>query len=88
MQQNQHTGIVLNSKLITTMVGVIAIVTSVYYFFAAINKYENRLSKIEYSEVIRDNQLHSLTSELKTLNSRLTDLTIELREWKAANNRK
>jgi len=81
--QGHNNGVLINSKFITTTVGVITILASIYYFFDRINSYETRLSRVEYIETLRSNQTDALTDELKVLNSKLTELTIELRELKA-----
>lgn len=78
-----QTGVNVNSKTITTIVGVIAIITSLYYFFDRVNSYELRLSRVEYTDNLRSNEIQTLTGELKTLNSKLTELTIELKEISA-----
>ena len=86
MNQNQiHTqqGILINSKFITSTVGVIAIFSALFAVFNKVNSYEYRLDKIEYNDVIRSNETKTLISELKVLNNQLTDLTIELKEMKA-----
>lgn len=78
-----QTGVNVNSKTITSIVGVIAIITSLYYFFDRVNSYELRLSRVEYTDNLRSNEIQTLTGELKTLNSKLTELTIELKEISA-----
>lgn len=73
-------GLVINSKTISMIVGIFAIIASVNYFFNYINSYETRLSKIEYIDTLTNNQLDNLTKEIKILNNKITDLTVELKE--------
>lgn len=73
-------GFTLNSKTISTIVGILAIVSSLYYFFERVNTYELRLARVEIIDAQRSNEIQTLTTELKNLNAKLTDLTIELKE--------
>lgn len=75
-------GFVINHKTIPSIVGSIAIISAVTYFFERVNQYENRLSLVEYNDSLRTTEIKTLTQELKTLNIKLTELTIELREMR------
>lgn len=77
------TGLTLNAKTVPTIVGVLAIISSLYYFFERVNSYELRLARVEIIDLQRSTEIQVLTSELKNLNIKLTDLTIELREMSA-----
>lgn len=83
MQAPSSNGLALNSKTISTIVGVLAIVSSLYYFFERVNSYELRLARVEIIDLQRSSEVQTLTSELKNLNIKLTDLTIELKEMSA-----
>lgn len=83
-QPQQPQGIVINSKFISTTVGVITILAALFTVFNKVNSYEYRLDKIEYSDSLKNNEIKVLTGELKSLNVKLTDLTIELREMRAS----
>lgn len=76
-------GFNINSKVISTVVGIIAIVTALLTVVNKINDYGYRIEKIEYSDSLRNSEVKTLTSELKTLNTELTGLTIEIREMRA-----
>ena len=76
-------GLTLNSKTISTIVGILAIISSLYYFFDRVNSYELRLARVEIIDLQRSDEVKTLTSELKNLNVKLTDLTIELKEMSA-----
>lgn len=77
-------GFYLNTKTISAIVGVCTIVAFLFSVFDRVRSYEYRLDKVEYSDSMRSNDVKVLTTELKALNSKLTDLTIELREMRAA----
>jgi hypothetical protein len=82
-QDPNGSGLLITSKMISTIVGVIAIMTSLYYFFERVNSYELRLARVEIIDLQRSTEIQTLTSELKQLNVKLTDLTVELKEISA-----
>ena len=84
LESPHQSGIVINSKFISTSVGVITILAALFTVFNKVNSYEYRLDRVEYNDVIRGNETKMLVSELKTMNNKLTDLTIELREMRAS----
>lgn len=80
----QPQGIVINSKTIGAAVGIITILTAGITVINKVTAYEYRLNQVEMNDSIRNNEIKTLTTELKSLNSKLTDLTIELREMRAS----
>lgn len=62
----------------------ITIVSAVFAGVSKLNSYEHRLSQVEASNSIRNSENQMLATELKSLNTKLTDLTIELREMRAS----
>lgn len=83
-QTPQPQGLVINSKTITIIVGACTIIAFLFSSFDRIKNYETRLDRVEYNDTIRNTEIQALTTELKSLNNKLTDLTIELKEMRAA----
>lgn len=84
-QSPSDPGIHLNTRTIGLIVGIITIIGASFATFEKINSYEVRLNRVEYNESIRTQEMSLLAQELKLLNNKITDLTIELREFRAAN---
>ena len=64
-------------------VGVVTIVGAMFAVFDKAKNIEYRVERIESVEKTRSDEFTLLSQELKTLNSKLTDLTIELRTMRA-----
>lgn len=79
MPDQQHQGLFINSKTISAIVGIIAIFGAMFAVFDKVSKYEYRIERIEYTEMNRDKEMSTLSQELKILNGKLTELTIEIR---------
>lgn len=79
----QNNGFVLNTRSISAIVGLITLFGTLYTVVNKVNSYEYRLAQVEINDTHRNKEIQILTSELKILNQKLTDLTIELREFRA-----
>lgn len=84
----QQGGIVLNSKTIPILVGVVTLLGAMFTVVDKINSVEHRMRAYEISEIDRKEKDANLINEIKILNLKLTDLTIELREMRAVDNAK
>lgn len=81
----QQQGIHIKSTTIGMAVGIITIIGALFAVFDKVTSYEVRLDRVEYNEMLRSKELMTLAQEVKFLNVKITDLTIELREFRAIN---
>lgn len=85
----QQPGIVLNSKTIGLMVGLITLLGAMFTVFDRVNSYDYRLrtieATVESNEVRNKESTSELIREVKILNSRVAELTIAIHEIKVVN---
>lgn len=74
-----ETGIIIKSNTIAMCVGILTLFSAAFAGFSKISSYELRLSQLEYANELRSNEIKGLNTELKSINDKLTGLTIEIR---------
>lgn len=78
LRSDQEQSISINSKTISAVLGLIALMTAVFTGISTVNGYAYRIEKLEADKILLSSSMDKLTQEISSLNAKIVDLTITL----------
>lgn len=78
LRSDQEQSIAINSKTISAVLGLIALMTAVFTGISTVNGYAYRIEKLEADKILLSSSMDKLTQEISSLNAKIVDLTITL----------
>lgn len=70
--------LVITSKTIPTLIGIITLGTLVFTGISIVNSYAYRLDRLEADKIELSSSIDKLADQISTLNDKIVDLTISL----------